>query len=74
MSRWKLVTRCPLCEAINHSAPFGAEFENSFSHRKICHSCGNYVNWKDSVERWVSQGKWWNPKTWGKGFWEKKHG
>lgn len=70
--KWQRLVRCPKCRGVNADAPFGASFENSFTHRKTCGSCGEYVEWVDSVERWISQSTWWKPWTWRKGYWEKK--
>lgn len=41
----------------------------------ICPKCGApRSDWKPLTLRWVDFGKWWNPFTWRRGYWETPDG
>lgn len=68
----ELIVRCSKCDFINKWAPMGAKAENGHPYNKCCPRCGAISPWQNSIERWVSTAKWWDPKTWLNGYWEKK--
>lgn len=69
-NKFELIVRCSKCTAINYWAPYCAANENTYC--KTCPVCKEQTVWVDSLERWVSTAKWWNPKTWLNGYWEKQ--
>lgn len=62
------VVICVDCEAVHH-CPFDAKFENSFSHRRVCGSCGSRDGFRDVLGRWISFARPWAIWTWGSGCW-----
>ena len=72
---WQNNVRCDECGAIHKYAP-SAGWANAFRTKYPCWKCGSteHYNWSDVTERWVSTSFWWNPITWGNGFWQRKDG
>lgn len=52
-----------------HDCPFDANFENSFSHRRVCGHCGSRHGFRDVLGRWISFARPWAFWTWGSGCW-----
>ncbi|MEQ1964344.1 hypothetical protein ABLB69_14485 [Xenorhabdus khoisanae] len=73
MSNYQKLVRCNNCHKIRTDAPFGAGFENRRQLGKFCGHCGEFAGYYDTVETWISTTKWWNPLTWGNGYWVKKN-
>jgi hypothetical protein len=65
---YRNVVVCVDCLKV-HSCPFDAEFENAFTHRRVCGHCGSRSGFRDVVGRWISFAKPWSFWMWGSGCW-----
>lgn len=65
---WRTYAVCPCGERFY--APFGDKFH---VHHVACPSCGRHKKeWSVRASRYVSQSVWWQPWTWGRGYWEDR--
>lgn len=80
--KWHSRIWCIKC-GYNYQAPFGST--NLFHEVRVdvCPSCGAEVSYRRLNPQWgqpfiakimrrVDTGVWWNPTTWGNGYWEEK--
>ena len=65
---WDTYGVCPCGR--HYKAHFGKLF---FMHEKVCGDCGTgKEEWELRTDKWISTSVWWNPTTWGDGYWVTK--